>query len=179
MPVMSVKAIGYGRGTKEFETANCLRAMLGEAEDLTDDIVELSCNVDDMTGEDIGYATDILLKEGASDVYTTSVGMKKGRPGTVITVMCHPHEKKKFVGLMFKHTTTIGVRESSFARYVLDRKSENVDTQYGKVSIKRSEGYGVTKIKAEYEDLYNVAKSRDISIDEARSLVRKETDDRS
>ena len=93
--------------------------------------------------------------------------------------MCHPHEKMKFVELMFKHTTTIGVRESYFARYVLDRKSENVDTQYGKVSIKRSEGYGVTKIKAEYEDLYNVAKSRDISIDEARSLVRKETDDRS
>lgn len=179
MPVMSVKAIGYGMGTKDFETANCLRAMLGEAEGLTDDIVELSCNVDDMTGEDIGFATDILLKEGASDVYTTSVGMKKGRPGTVITVMCHPHEKKKFVELMFKHTTTIGVRESYFARYVLDRKSENVDTQYGKVSIKRSEGYGVTKIKAEYEDLYNVAKSRDISIDEARSLVRKETDDRS
>ncbi|MBO4890199.1 MAG: nickel pincer cofactor biosynthesis protein LarC [Lachnospiraceae bacterium] len=177
MPVMSVTAIGYGMGTKDFETANCLRAMLGESSLAAADIVELSCNVDDMTGEDIGYATKVFLEEGAADVYTTAIGMKKGRPGTKISVMCHPEERRRFVDLMFKHTTTLGIRENAFGRYVLDRRSDSIDTGSGKVSVKISEGYGVSRRKIEYDDLERIATDRNISVAEARSIASKETDD--
>ena len=178
MPVMSVTAIGYGMGTKDFETANCLRAMIGESSGSIGDIVELSCNVDDMTGEEIGYATDILLEKGAADVYTTAIGMKKGRPGTKITVMCHSTDRKKFAELMFKHTTTIGIRENTFGRYVLERKTESVDTSFGPVRVKSSEGYGTSRRKTEFDDLSRIAQSRDISIAGARALTAEETDER-
>ena len=178
MPVMNVGRIGYGMGTKDFETANCLRAMIGEDNGKREDIAELSCNVDDMTGEDIGYATEVFLRAGASDVYTTCIGMKKGRPGTKITVMCRPEDKTKFAELMFKHTSTIGIREAHFSRFVLDRTITKADTSFGAVNIKRSEGYGVIRNKIEYDDLCDIASDRNMPIGEARSIIRKETDDR-
>ena len=91
MPVVTAEKIGYGMGTKDFEQANCLRAILGHTADDQDIITELSCNIDDMTAEDIGYAMEKLLQEGARDVFTTPIGMKKIRPGTMLSVLC---EKK-------------------------------------------------------------------------------------
>ena len=88
MPVMTVSAIGYGMGKKEFPRANCVRALLGESEDPADVIVELRCNVDDMTGEAIGFALEQLLGSGALDAFTVPIGMKKSRPGVLITVLC-------------------------------------------------------------------------------------------
>ena len=119
-PVMQVQRVGYGMGKKDFERPNCLRAMLGTTED-TDTILELSCNVDDMTAEDIGFAQDLLLESGAMDVYTIPLGMKKNRPGTMICVLCHEEDRKKMVHLLFRHTTTLGVRESLCRRYVMSR----------------------------------------------------------
>ena len=174
MPLMKVVAVGYGMGTKDLAAANCVRAFWGEEDSTKDDIVELSCNVDDMTGEEIGYATELFLNEGALDVYTSAIGMKRSRPGIKITLMCHPDEKEKFVSLMFKYTTTIGIRENAFSRYVLDRKTECADTSYGSVRIKKSDGYGISRNKVEYEDLKNIALSRNVSIREARELIRGE-----
>lgn len=171
MPVMKTQAIGYGMGKKDFPRANCVRVMLGETADKTDIVLELSCNVDDMTAEVIGFATERLFEGGAYEVYTVPINMKKSRPGTLLRVMCAEADEEKLVGLLFKHTSTIGVRKTVTHRYILDRRIETVQTPYGEVRRKVSSGYGTTRIKYEYEDLARIAKERDISIDEVRRYV--------
>lgn len=171
MPVMRVEAIGYGMGTKDFDAANCLRVMLGESEDQTDMVTELSCNVDDMTAEEIGFAMEKLFAGGAFEVFTVPAGMKKNRPGTLITVICRQQDKESIVKLIFKYTSTIGIREKLTTRYVLERREEEFDTPYGSVRLKTSEGYGVRKKKYEYEDLARIANERGMTLQEARKLI--------
>lgn len=166
-PVMQVQRTGYGMGKKDFERANCVRAMLGTTED-TDTVLELTCNVDDMTGEDLGFVSDILFASGALEVYTVAVGMKKSRPGTMICVLCREDDRDKIVHLLFKHTTTLGIRESLCRRYVLTRSVSSVDTPYGYLRRKDSSGYGVFRSKYEYEDLAEVAREKNLSLDEIR-----------
>jgi len=174
MPVMKVQAIGYGMGKKDFEQANCVRALIGEQADQEGGMVELSCNVDDMTAEQIGFAMERLFEGGARDVYTIPIGMKKSRPGTLIHVMCRDQDKEAMVELIFKHTSTIGVREARIRRYVLDRRIETVSTPYGDVRKKVSSGYGVTRSKYEYEDLARLAVEQGLSIAElCRELEQK------
>ncbi|NLU52615.1 MAG: nickel pincer cofactor biosynthesis protein LarC [Clostridiaceae bacterium] len=171
MPVMRTTAIGYGIGKKDFGTANCLRVMLGETENKTDTVSELSCNVDDMTAEEIGFAIDRLFEGGALEVYTVPAGMKKNRPGTLVNVLCTDENKEKIISLLFKHTTTIGVRESIMRRYVLNRRFETISTPYGEVRRKTSEGYGTTRFKYEYDDIARIAREKNISLTEARKLI--------
>lgn len=154
MPVMRVEKTGYGMGKKDFERANCVRIMTGEsAANEVDKVCELCCNVDDMTGEETGYATELLMKEGALDVFTTPVGMKKNRPGILITCLCRPEDKEKFAKLIFENTTTIGIRYCLKDRFVLERREEKVTTKYGDVKVKISEGFGVKKVKPGYDDI--------------------------
>ena len=166
MPVMKVQAIGYGMGKKNFPRANCVRCLLGETEDSREKIVELRCNVDDMTGEAIGFALEQLLKNGALDAFTLPIGMKKSRPGVLITVLCREEKKDAMVGLLLKHTTTLGVREFPCRRYTLSRTVETVDTPYGPVRKKVSSGYGVRREKFEYEDLARIARESNLSLSE-------------
>lgn len=164
MPSMKVKTIGYGMGKKNFERANCVRVMLGETAEKTDSILELSCNVDDMTGEMIGFALERFMEQGALDAFTIPIGMKKSRPGILLTVLCREEDKEKFVHLLFKHTTTLGIREKNCNRYTLERRVETVDTPYGQIRKKISFGYGVRRSKFEYEDLAKAAIEKDLSI---------------
>ena len=168
MPVMKTHSIGYGMGKKDFETANCVRAMLGETKDKNDTVLEISCNVDDMTAEAIGFATERLFEGGAMEVYTVPIGMKKSRPGTLIRVMCREEDRENIIALLFKHTATIGVREAITRRYVLDRRMETLNTPYGEVRRKVSFGYGVSRAKYEYDDLARIAKAENISLDEVK-----------
>lgn len=171
MPVMKTLAIGYGMGKKDFPAANCVRAMLGETTDRTDVVLELACNVDDMTAEAIGFATERLFEGGAYEVFTVPIVMKKSRPGTLIRVMCGEQDKETILALLFKHTTTIGVRETVTHRYILNRKIETVQTPYGEVRRKDSDGYGETRSKYEYEDLARIAREQGISLAEAREIA--------
>ena len=98
--------------------------MLGTAADQTDTVLELSCNLDDMTGEAVGFAMGQLLSAGALDVFTTPIAMKKNRPGTLLTVLCRPEDKERFVSQLFRHTTTLGIRENTLHRYTLTRRTE-------------------------------------------------------
>ena len=168
MPVMRVSATGYGMGTKDFETANCVRAFLGESGEAGDEILELCCNLDDMTPEAVGYAMDKLLLGGALDVFTTPIGMKKNRPAVLFSCLCRPSDKKKMTELIFKHTSTIGVREYTCKRHILDRREIMINTNYGKVRAKESSGYGVTKIKPEYDDLARIADENNIAISDIK-----------
>lgn len=171
MPVMKIQAIGYGMGKKDFEEVNCVRAMLGETEQTGDEVCELSCNVDDMTGEEIGFAAERLFDAGALDVYTIPIGMKKSRPGILIRIMCRKADKETMIQTVFKYTTTIGIRESMLQRYVLDRHIETIETPYGTVRSKVSSGYGVERRKYEYDDLSRIAREKGMSIPEVISAV--------
>lgn len=171
-PVMRTQAIGYGMGKKDFPRANCVRAMIGETEDRTDIVSELSCNVDDMTAEEIGFAMERLFDGGAFEVYTVPVGMKKSRPGTLIRVMCDPQKKEEMVRLMYRYTTTIGVRETVTHRFVLDRNIRTIETPYGDVRVKESTGYGVTRRKLEYEDLARIAREQGKSVAQIRDELK-------
>lgn len=156
--VMAINKTGYGMGRKDFEKANMLRTFIGEEKSEDDDkVIEMSCNVDDMTGEEIGYATGVLLSSGALDVFTTPVYMKKNRPGILITCIVKPEDKEKFTKLIFEHTTTIGIRYTAMDRFRLSRREEKVMTKFGEVSVKVSEGFGVTKAKPEYDDIAGIA----------------------
>lgn len=166
MPVMKPQAIGYGMGKKDFQAANCVRVFIGETEDNTDTVLELSCNVDDMTAEAIGFALEKILEEGALDVYTIPIGMKKSRPGTLLRVMCREADRQKMLELLFKHTTTLGIREIQTQRYILDRKITTVETPYGTVHRKESSGYGVSRAKYEYEDIARIAREQGMSVAE-------------
>lgn len=171
MPVMRTLSIGYGMGKKDFPAANCVRALLGETEGAGDTVAELVCNVDDMTAEAIGFAEEALLEAGALEVYTVAAGMKKSRPGTVLHVMCTESVKDKMAELIFKHTTTIGIRENISRRYTLSRSMQKVQTPYGEVRKKISEGYGVTREKYEYEDLARIARDQGMSIQEVLEVL--------
>ena len=142
---------------------------------MKDRICELECNIDDMTAEELAFAAERLMEEGARDVTLRSVQMKKGRPATLMTVMCSDEEaeKERFVRLIFKYTSTIGIRELISERYILDRSEEILDTGYGKIRIKRVSGYGTERSKPEYEDLARVAREQGISIAEARGLISR------
>lgn len=171
MPVMTLRRTGYGMGKKDFPIANCVRCLLGDTADACNQIVELCCNVDDMTPERIGFAMEILLEAGALDVYTTSIGMKKSRPGVLISVMCREDKREEMINLIFKHTTTLGIRENISRRYTLTRRVETVNTPLGEIRVKRSEGYGVHREKYEYDDLARIARQQGISIEECINMI--------
>jgi len=175
MPVIKIEKIGYGMGNKDFTTVNCVRAILGETEDSDGEIIELSCNVDDMTPECIGYAMDRLLEANALEVYTVPIGMKKCRPGILLCVMCKEETKEKMIHLIFQHTTTIGIRENRNKRHTLVRHIEPIKTSIGEVRVKRSKGYGVVREKFEYDDLSRIATEKGISIAEVLKKIEQES----
>lgn len=174
MPVMRTSAIGYGMGQKDFPAANCVRALLGERSAASDDVIELCCNIDDMTGEAIGYAFDKLFAAGALDVYTIPIGMKKSRPGHLLHVICREADKDALVRALFAHTTTIGIRENRFRRYTLDRRIETIETVDGPVRRKCSTGYGVSREKFEHDDLARIADAHGLNLREAEARIRKQ-----
>lgn len=210
MPPMTVAKTGYGMGTKNFEQANCLRAMLGEpfpmngtgskmqtGQDAEGEntgsrgaagkdtetenpaghesrITEISCNLDDMTGEDIAFAAERILQAGALDVFTESIYMKKGRPAVKLTVLARPEDEERLAGEIFRHTSTIGVRIHTDRRYELARRSEQRKTPLGTIEVKISEGFGVRKEKIEFASLKQIAETSGKSVAEVRAALAEE-----
>jgi len=114
---------------------------------------------------------DALLALGALDVYFTAAGMKKSRPGVVLTCLCRPEQRDAMLRCIFRNTTTLGVRERSCARYSLVRCTQTVQTRFGPVCVKTAQGYGVTREKAEYDDLARRARESGQPLDEIRAAV--------
>ncbi len=193
MPFMKIDNIGYGTGTKDFAAANVVRAILGEPASLEessaelediyksnseknnaeDIIVEMNCNLDDMTGEEIGYVTGLLMESGAKDIYTIPITAKKGRPGVILGVLCKPEDRERLAEIIFMHTTTTGIRYTEKKRMLMERHSEVVHTEYGDVNVKVSEGYGARKIKPEYEDLKRIAGEKNAALQDIRENIYK------
>lgn len=199
MPLMTPASTGYGMGTKDFPAANCVRAILGEsfAENQAETIYELSCNVDDMTGEDIAFAIETFLQNGALDAFTVPCTMKKGRPGVLVTVLCKDPDQKQMTRLILQHTTTLGVRSAIKKRWVLSRtESETVipDDMLANVTApdmpaeskahelkttgngctirsKTSTGFGITRNKYEHDDLEKIARTYGLTLAQVRALL--------
>ena len=167
MPVMSTQAVGVGIGTKQFEQANCVRAFLGEtAEGANGEILELVCNIDDMTPEALAFACSRLLEEGALDVYVTPGTMKKGRPGHVLTVLCAPEQEGDLARHILTETTTNGLRVRRCGKYFLTPGVGQVQTQWGPVRLKLAQGYDVTHTKPEFEDAAALAREHGVPYQE-------------
>ena len=171
-PVMRVEKTGYGMGKKDFEAANCVRAMLGQTQEESAAIAQLACNLDDMTPEALGFAQERLWEAGALDVTTAPIGMKKNRPGVQLTCLCRLEDREKLVSVLFAHTTTLGVRESLCIRYTLARSQRTVETEHGPVRVKEARGWGVTREKPEYEDVANIAREQGLTLDQVKELLQ-------
>ena len=199
MPLMTPASTGYGMGTKDFPAANCVRAILGEsfAENQPETICELSCNVDDMTGEDIAFAIETFLQNGALDAFTVPCTMKKGRPGVLVTVLCKDPDQKQMTRLILQHTTTLGVRSAIKKRWILSRtesetvipndvlanvtvpdkpagsKAQELKTTGNDCTIrsKTSTGFGITRNKYEHDDLEKIARTYGLTLAQVRALL--------
>ncbi|MFQ5957488.1 MAG: nickel pincer cofactor biosynthesis protein LarC [Candidatus Brocadiales bacterium] len=160
-PDISLEATGYGAGSRDNpETPNLLRVLLGDLSPVVrnDEVWVLETNIDDMTGEMCGYATDKLLKAGAVDVYTTAIQMKKNRPGILLTAIVPEGAKEAVEKVLFQETTTFGVRCYKTSRKVLSRSFTEVETRYGPIKIKVGRFNGQIKnISPEYEDCRLIA----------------------
>ena len=165
MPMMRVEKTGYGMGTKEFESANCVRAFLGEAGDGAGQVAVLECNLDDMTGEALGFAR-------ALDVFIAPIQMKKNRPGHLLSVICEEADAGRFAALMLRHTTSFGVRKRLCERYTLSREVKTAQSDFGPIQVKEGRGYGVTKSKPEYEDLKHAAVQNGVSLADVAKSIR-------
>ena len=177
LPDGVVQACGHGCGTKDFPRANCVRAFLvdtaGTAAGPNDAVTELKANVDDMTGEELGYAMDRLLEAGALDVSYTPVYMKKNRPGVIMTCLCRPGDADRLAVEVLRCTGTFGVRRTDCSRYALAASTDTVETAYGPVPRKTGTGYGLVKSKPEYESMTKAAKEHGVSLAAVREAYDK------
>jgi uncharacterized protein (TIGR00299 family) protein len=171
-PEMTVAAIGLGAGSAELaEQPNLLRLFLGESaarradSTLDEDIVVLEANLDDMSPQVYGYFAERALEAGALDVFSIPVQMKKNRPGQLVTVLCKPADREKLSDLLFRETTTLGVRESNVKRRTLQRESIAVETSLGSIRMKvaRLNGH-ILNVAPEYEDCQKIAAERGVPL---------------
>ena len=171
VPVLRVEKCGYGMGTKDFGRLNAVRALLGVGTDAPEELCEFACNLDDMTGEELGFAMERLFDAGALDCWTTAIGMKKSRPGVMLSALCRPEQRDAVLACLFRHTTTLGVREQRVPRHSLRRSFRTAQTPWGEVTVKRAEGRGVTREKPEYEELARLAREHGLSLREVREKL--------
>ncbi|MDR2351264.1 MAG: nickel pincer cofactor biosynthesis protein LarC [Endomicrobium sp.] len=176
MPIMRIKKIGYGMGARKIEIPNCVRAFLGEsdkdADTTSNTIAQLQCNLDDITGEALSFASELLLEKGALDVFYTSIQMKKNRPGVLFTCICEMEKVDFFAKLILEYTSTFGVRKTICKRYILNRKTSVQKTPYGNIRIKTGEGFGIKKSKPEFEDIVKVARIKNKTFDEIKKNIK-------
>ena len=168
LPAMKIDRIGYGAGTRDLEQQpNLLRLFVGEAADglAADQVWVLETNLDDVSGEVIGFATTKLFEAGALDVYTTAIQMKKNRPGVTLTVLCPPPLVEKAEKILFRETGTLGVRRWPASRHKLDRKPHQVETEYGLIDGKLGWIAGQEpSFSPEFESCSRIAGQRDLPL---------------
>ena len=168
LPAMTIEQIGIGAGDKEFkEQGNVLRILVGTTTSSvsTDQVEVLETNLDDTTGEVVGHTVNMLLNAGALDVYTTPIQMKKNRPATKLTVLCSTDAKPRMEAILFRETTTLGVRSWSAHRSVLLREAEEVQTKWGVVAGKRvTNPDGSVRFSPEFDACAAVAQQANVPL---------------
>ena len=167
----TIDRIGLGAGKRESERSGILRAMLITPRSSEDTIVKLECNVDDCTGEALGFAAERLMREGARDAHYTPVFMKKGRPAYQLTVVCRESDRQRMERIVFEETSTVGIRRVAMDRTVMDRRIDEVDTLIGRVQVKVCTIDGIEKSHPEYESLAAICREKGIPFRDAYDIV--------
>lgn len=169
-----IRGIGLGAGKKDFKKANVLRAYIIEESNVsrtTDRVWLLETNLDDCTGENLGYVMEKLLDEGAKDVFYTPIFMKKNRPAYKLSVICSESEKARLESIVFRNTTSIGIRTVQMERDILERKSIIINTDFGPARVKVTTFDGEKSYSPEYEDIRNFCKNKDLPYREVYESV--------
>jgi uncharacterized protein (TIGR00299 family) protein len=180
MPAMTVSRIGYGAGRRDLEIPNVLRCFVGEAAGpaAVESLVQVETTIDDMSPQLYEPLVDRLFEAGALDVFLTPVVMKRGRPGVVLTALCHPDRTGDLARVLFEETTTIGVRWSEWRRWPLAREIVTLTTAYGPVAFKVSRLQGrVVTVTPEFADVLRIAREKALPVrevlDQARADARR------
>ncbi|MBW4446977.1 MAG: nickel pincer cofactor biosynthesis protein LarC [Spirirestis rafaelensis WJT71-NPBG6] len=178
-PPMTIKQVGLGAGSINLPIPNILQLWLGETtipsadNSLIETISILETQIDDLNPQAIGYIFEGLFAAGAVDVFTSAIGMKKSRPGILLTVICHPENLLKCEEIIFRETTTLGIRRSTQQRAILQREIQQVETQYGVVRVKVA-WMGkevIANVQPEYEDCAELARKYNIPWREIQQIV--------
>jgi hypothetical protein len=178
-PAMVVTKTGYGVGHRKTDTPNLARVHLATVEAETGAGATrarlLQCNIDDMTGEQLGDVMDLLMDNGAMDVHFSAIMMKKNRPATEISLLCSEAEEPRFKELLFRHTTTLGVKSLPLEKTALERRFNKIETPYGPVTIKEAVLNGeVVHFKPEYEECKAIARRHGVPLVEVYATVARQ-----
>ena len=186
LPAMTIERIGYGAGQKDFAHPNILRLLVGEASPaaphagttpgapIADAIVLLETNLDDATGEELGYAVEQLWSAGALDVTTSPLAMKKQRPGVLLAVQARPAEADRLAEIMFRETTALGLRRSTVARTTLARRTATVATAFGEIAgVAATLPDGSERFSPEYESCAAAARRRGVPLAQVQQAARQ------
>ncbi len=169
-----IKAVGLGTGKREYGLPGILRAMVIEEDPKEKDVIyRLETNIDDSTGETLGYVMEQLFEAGARDVFYTPVYMKKNRPAWLLSVICRETDIQKLEAVIFRETTTIGIRRTKMERTILAREQKTVSTPFGEIQMKVCRHGGETYRYPEYESLARLCREQGISYKEALALAAK------
>ncbi|PJI06925.1 MULTISPECIES: nickel pincer cofactor biosynthesis protein LarC [Clostridium] len=172
-----VQKIAYGIGHRDLEIPNVLRVYLGEKESnrKNEEQYILETNIDDMNPELYGYVEEKLFEAGALDVLKIPVYMKKGRPGIKLSVLINPEKEEDILNIIFKETTSLGVRKLKVEKIMLDREFSKVKTEYGDITVKKAYYKGkLLKYKPEYEECKTIAEEKNVPIDKIYKAVYKQ-----
>lgn len=170
LPVMQISKVGYGAGSKDLGIPNLLKVYYGDLEDLNEDFIVMETNIDDSTAEVLAYTSELLFKAGALDVFYTPIYMKKGRPGYRLSLMCNKFDMPKLQNIIFRETSTIGIRYRTEERTKLIRENVVIKTKYGDVSAKKVIAGNQIFIYPEYESLKTIAIKNNIPLKELYKL---------
>ncbi|MET1249116.1 nickel pincer cofactor biosynthesis protein LarC [Sporolactobacillus sp. STCC-11] len=170
---------GYGFGKRETGSFNALRALLFDTKKSRqtvntdhDAVLLIEANLDDQSGESLGFAMDLLIEAGAFDVFFTPIYMKKNRPACKLSVLCAPEERDTFVNLLLRHTATIGVRYQVMQRSIMKRQFKKIETKFGTIRVKAASRDDVIKQTPEYDDCAHAARVHKVSLAEVEQEVQ-------
>ena len=170
LPAMVTEKIGWGTGTKDLKIPNVLKVYYGEIQENSENFVVMETNIDDCSGEILGYTSEKLFAQGALDVFYTPIFMKKNRPAYRLSVACRKEDMFKLQNIIFKETTTIGIRYRFESRTELGREFIEIDTKYGKIKAKKVTNNGETYVYPEYESMKKIAEEKNIPLKELYKL---------
>lgn len=170
LPAMVTEKIGWGTGSKDLKIPNVLKVYYGEIQEENQNFVVMETNVDDCSGEILGYTSEKLFANGALDVFYTPIFMKKNRPAYRLSVACRKEDMFKLQNIIFKETTTIGIRYRFESRTELGREFVEIDTKYGKIRAKKVTNNGETYVYPEYESMKKIAEENNIPLKELYKL---------
>jgi uncharacterized protein (TIGR00299 family) protein len=188
-PPIILKQVGLGAGSLDLLIPNILRLWIGESVNEKTNIPDfaktspnleiisvLETQIDDLNPQAVGYVFDALFASGAVDVFTQSIGMKKSRPGLLLTVICYPEHLASCEEILFRETTTLGIRRTTEQRTILQREIQQVETPYGNVRVKvawkgKATEKSITNVQPEYEDCADLARKHNIPWREIQRLA--------